>query len=155
MRERIQQAMKDALKSGEKRRLSTLRLVTAAIKDRDIAARVDSKGKATGNDRVSDDEILALLQKMIKQRRESVEIYTQGGRQELADQEADEIVIIEEFLPQQMSEEEVREATNATVEALGATGLKDMGRVMAALKEKYTGQMEFAKASSMVKEALK
>lgn len=155
MRERIQQAMKDALKSGEKRRLSTLRLVTAAIKDRDIASRVDAKGNATGNDRVSDDDILALLQKMIKQRRESVEIYTQGGRQELADQEAAEIVIIEEFLPQQMSEDEVRDATKATVEALGATGLKDMGRVMAALKEKYTGQMDFSKASAMVKEALK
>lgn len=155
MRERIQTAMKEALKSGDKRRLSTLRLVTAAIKDRDIAARVDEKGQPTGKDRVDETDILALLQKMIKQRRESVEIYTQGGREELAEQEAAEIAIIEEFLPQQMSEEAVREAAKAIVSQLGATGLKDMGRVMAALKERYTGQMDFSKASAMVKEALK
>lgn len=155
MRERIQGAMKDAMKSGDKRRVSTLRLVTAAIEDRDIAARVDEKGHPTGKDRVEDSDILALLQKMIKQRRESVEIYTQGGRQELAEQEAAEIAIIEEFLPQQMGEDEIRAAAKAVVSALGATGLKDMGRVMAALKEKYTGQMDFSKASAMVKEALK
>ncbi len=155
MRERIQTATKEAMKSGDKRRLSTLRLVTAAIKDRDIAARVDDKGQSTGKDRVDDSEILALLQKMIKQRRESVEIYTQGGRQELADQEAAEIAIIEEFLPQQMSEDEIRAAAKAVVEELGASGLKDMGRVMGALKAKYTGQMDFSKASAMVKDALK
>lgn len=155
MRERIQAAMKEAMKSGNKRRLSTLRLVTAAIKDRDIAARVDEKGRSTGRDRVEDSDILALLQKMIKQRRESVEIYTQGGRQELADQEAAEIAIIEEFLPQQMGDDDIRTAAKAAVKELGAAGLKDMGRVMAALKQKYTGQMDFAKASAMVKEALK
>lgn len=155
MRERIQQAMKDAMKSGDKRRLSTLRLVTAAIKDRDIAGRVDDKGQSTGKDRVEDPDILALLQKMIKQRRESVEIYTQGGRQELAEQETAEIAIIEEFLPAQMGEDEIRAAAKSVVADLGATGLKDMGRVMAALKEKYTGQMDFSKASAMVKEALK
>lgn len=155
MRERIQQATKEAMKSGDKRRLSTLRLVTAAIKDRDIAARVDEKGQSTGKDRIEDSDILALLQKMIKQRRESVEIYTQGGRLELAEQEANEIGIIEEFLPTQMSVDEVRAATGAVVAELGASGLKDMGRVMAALKEKYTGHMDFSKASSMVKEALK
>jgi uncharacterized protein YqeY len=155
MRERIQKAMKDAMKSGDKRRLSTLRLVTAAIKDRDIAARVDDKGQTTGKDRVEDGDILALLQKMIKQRRESVDIYTQNGRQELADQESAEIAIIEEFLPQQMSEDDIRVAAKAVVDELGATGLKDMGRVMSALKVKYTGQMDFAKASAMVKDALK
>ncbi len=155
MRERIQSAMKEAMKSGNKRRLSTLRLVTAAIKDRDIAARVDEKGQSTGKDRVDDSDILALLQKMIKQRRESVEIYTQGGREELAEQEAAEIAIIEEFLPQQMSEDEIRDAAKAIVAELDATGLKDMGRVMSALKERYTGQMDFSKASAMVKEALK
>ncbi|MGD9668392.1 MAG: GatB/YqeY domain-containing protein [Hyphomicrobiaceae bacterium] len=155
MRERIQTAMKEAMKSGDKRRLSTLRLVTAAIKDRDIAARVDEKGQSTGKDRVEDSDILALLQKMIKQRRESVEIYTQGGREELAEQEAAEIAIIEEFLPQQMSDDEIRDAAKSIVAELGATGLKDMGRVMGALKERYTGQMDFSKASSMVKEALK
>lgn len=155
MRERIQAAMKEAMKSGNKRRLSTLRLVTAAIKDRDIAARVDEKGRSTGRDRVEDSDILALLQKMIKQRRESVEIYTQGGRQELADQETAEIAIIEEFLPQQMGDDDIRTAAKAVVKELGAAGLKDMGRVMAALKQKYTGQMDFAKASALVKEALK
>ncbi len=155
MRERIQTAMKEAMKSGDKRRLSTLRLVLAAIKDRDIAARVDEKGHSTGKDRVEDSDILALLQKMIKQRRDSVEIYTQGGREELADQETAEIAIIEEFLPQQMSEDEIRDATKSIVAELGAKGLKDMGRVMGALKERYTGKMEFAKASAMVKEALK
>lgn len=155
MRERIQAAMKEAMKSGNKRRLSTLRLVTAAIKDRDIAARVDEKGRSTGRDRVEDSDILALLQKMIKQRRESVEIYTQGGRQELADQEAAEIAIIEEFLPQQMGDDDIRTAAKTVVKELGAAGLKDMGRVMAALKQKYTGQMDFAKASALVKEALK
>ncbi len=155
MRERIQAAMKTAMKSGDKRRLSTLRLVTAAIKDRDIAARVDEKGHSTGKDRVEDSEILALLQKMIKQRRESAEIYTQGGREELAEQEAAEIAIIEEFLPQQMGEDEIRNVTKAVVEELGAKGLKDMGRVMGALKERYMGKMDFTKASAMVKEALK
>jgi hypothetical protein len=155
MRERIQDAMKEAMRSGDKRRLSTLRLVTAAIKDRDIAARVDEKGQGTGKDRVEDTEILSLLQKMIKQRRESVEIYTQGGRQELADQEAAEIAIIEEFLPKQMSEDEVRAAATSIVKELGAAGLKDMGRVMAAMKARYAGQMDFAKASAMVKDVLK
>ena len=143
------------MKSGDKRRLSTLRLVTAAIKDRDIAARVDEKGHSTGKDRVEDSEILALIQKMIKQRRESAEIYTQGGREELAEQEAAEIAIIEEFLPQQMGEDEIRNVTKAVVEELGAKGLKDMGRVMGALKERYMGKMDFTKASAMVKEALK
>lgn len=155
MRERIQTAMKEAMKSGDKRRLSTLRLVTAAIKDRDIAARVDEKGLSTGKDRVEDADILALLQKMIKQRRESAEIYTQNGREELAEQEAAEIAVIEEFLPQQMGEDEIRNAAKAIVAELGATGLKDMGRVMGALKERFTGQMDFSKASAMVKEALK
>ncbi|HRY06470.1 MAG TPA: GatB/YqeY domain-containing protein [Hyphomicrobiaceae bacterium] len=155
MRERIQTAMKEAMKAGNKRRLSTLRLVTAAIKDRDIAARVDDKGQSTGKERVEDSDILALLQKMIKQRRESVEIYTQGGREELAEQEAAEIAIIEEFLPQQMGEDAIRQAAQGIVAELGASGLKDMGRVMSALKERYTGQMDFSKASAMVKEALK
>lgn len=155
MRERIQQAMKDAMKSGEKRRLSTLRLVTAAIKDRDIAARVDDKGHSTGRDRVDDAEILALLQKMIKQRRESAGIYRQGGREELAEQENQEIAIIEEFLPKQMSEDEIRAACKTAVSTLGASGLKDMGRVMASLKEQFTGSMDFGKASAMIKDLLK
>lgn len=155
MRERINSAMKEAMKSGDKRRLSTLRLVNAAIKDRDIAARVDEKGRSTGRDRIDDTEILALLQKMIKQRRESIETYSQGGRQDLVDQEAAEITVIEEFLPQQMGEEETKAAVEALVAEIGATGLKDMGRTMAALKERFTGQMDFGKASAIVKGLLK
>lgn len=155
MRERINTAMKEAMRAGEKRRLSTLRLVNAAIKDRDIAARVDEKGRATGRDKIDDTEILALLQKMIKQRRESIETYTQGGRQDLVDQEQAEIEVIEEFLPQQMSEEETKAVVEALVTELGASGLKDMGRTMAALKERFTGQMDFAKASAFVKGLLK
>ncbi len=155
MRERIQQATKDAMKAGDKRRLSTLRLVTAAIKDRDIASRVDDKGHSTGRDRIEDPEIMQLLQKMIRQRRESIEVYTQGGRQELADQEAAEIAVIEEFLPKQMSEAELKKATGDVIAELGATGLKDMGRVMSALKERFPGVMDVGKASAMVKEKLK
>lgn len=155
MRERIQTAMKDAMRSGDKRRVSTLRLVNAAIKDRDIAGRVDAKGQSTGKERVDDAEILALLQKMIKQRRESADIYKQNGREELAEQELEEIAIIEEFLPRQMSEEETRAACRAVLAELGPCGLKDMGRVMSTLKERYTGQMDFAKASQVVKDELK
>ena len=151
MRERIQQAMKDAMKSGNKRRVSTLRLVTAAIKDRDIAGRVDGSGQSTGRERVEDGEVLALLQKMIKQRRESATIYQQNGRAELADQELAEIAIIEEFLPKQMDVDETRAACQEILKELGPCGLKDMGRVMGALKERYTGQMDFGKASGIVK----
>jgi uncharacterized protein YqeY len=155
MRDRINQDVKDAMKSGDKRRLSTLRLITAAIKDRDIAARVDEKGQATGRDKVSDQDILALLQKMIKQRRESIETYKQGNRPDLVEQEAAEIAVIEQYLPQQMDEAKARAAIEALVGELGASSVKDMGRVMAALKERYTGEMDFAKASSVVKELLK
>lgn len=155
MRDEINKAVKDAMKSGDKRRVATLRLINAAIKDRDIAARVDAKGSSTGEDQVSDQDILALLQKMIKQRRESIQTYTLGGRDDLVQQETDEIAIIEEFLPQQMSEDELTKAVDAIVEELGAQGLKDMGRTMAALKERYTGTMDFGKASAMVKERLK
>ena len=155
MRERINQSMKEAMKSGDKKRLSTLRLVNAAIKDRDIAARADDKGQATGEDKISDAEILALLQKMIKQRRDSAATYRQGNREDLAESEEAEIAIIEEFLPQQMSEDEVREAVKSVIEETGCGGLKDMGKVMGALKQRYTGTMDFGKASSMVKEQLK
>lgn len=155
MRDEIVESMKAAMKSGDKIRLTTLRLVNAAIKDRDIAARVDSKGESTGRDQVDDSEILALLQKMIKQRRESAEIYKKGGRLELAEQEEAEVSVIEEFLPQQMTEEESRAAIKDVVTELGACSLKDMGKTMAALKERYTGRMDFGKASAIVKEELK
>ncbi|MCL4188571.1 MAG: GatB/YqeY domain-containing protein [Rhodobacteraceae bacterium] len=155
MRDEISQAIKDAMKSGDKRRLATLRLVSAAIKDRDIAAQLDGAAQPSGRDRISDAELLQLLQKMVKQRREAAETYRQGGRPELADQELQEIVVIEEFLPRQMDEAETRAAAGEVVRELGCAGLKDMGRVMAALKERYPGKMDFAKASGIVKELLK
>ncbi len=154
MRESIAQSVKKAMKSGDKRRLSTLRLINAAIKDRDIAARVDEKGQATGKERIDDAEILALLQKMIKQRREAAELYKTGGRLELAEQEEAEITVIEEFMPAQMDDEEIRAAVKDVVAEVGCCSLKDMGRTMAVLKERYTGRMDFGKASAIVKETL-
>ncbi|MBU2580543.1 MAG: GatB/YqeY domain-containing protein [Alphaproteobacteria bacterium] len=155
MREQLTQSMKQAMKSGDKKRLSTLRLVNAAIKDRDIAARADDSGQSTGNDKISDSEILALLQKMIKQRRDSAATYRQGGREELAVSEEAEIAIIGEYLPQQMSEDEMRQAVKTAIEETGCCGLKDMGKIMGVLKERYTGRMDFGKVSAMVKEGLK
>jgi len=155
MREKITAAMKDAMKSGDKARLGTLRLINAAIKDRDIAARVDQSGTATGKDKVDDEDILALLQKMVKQRRDSIAAYAQGGRQDLVDKEAAEITVIEEFLPVQMSDEEIAAAVEATIADIGAAGLKDMGKTMGALKSKYAGTMDFGKASAIAKEKLK
>ncbi len=154
MRERINTAVKEAMKAGNKRRTSTLRLVNAAIKDRDIAARVDDAGQSTGRDKIEDGEILSLLQKMVKQRRESITTYTSAGRDDLVQQEAEEITIIEEFLPQQMGEAEMAAAVKSVVDDIGAAGLKDMGRTMTALKERFAGQMDFAKASAIVKAAL-
>ena len=154
MRENISQAVKDAMKSGDKMRLSTLRLVQAAIKDRDIAARVDAKGQSTGLDRIDDSELLGLLQKMIKQRREAAKTYADAGRSELADKETAEIAVIEEFLPKQLSAEEAEKAVAAIIDEIGASGLKDMGRTMGALKERFAGQMDFGKASAVVKAKL-
>lgn len=154
MRQEIQAAVKTAMKSGDKGRLSTLRLIQAAIQDRDIAARVNAKGQATGLDKIDDDELLQLLQKMIKQRRESIRLYTEGGRPELADKEQAEIVIIEEYLPKQLSDQEVAAAVTSVIGEVGAEGLKDMGRAMAILKERYPGQMDFGKASGILKAAL-
>jgi len=154
MRERITEDVKTAMKSGEKARLSTLRLIQAAIKDRDIAARVDAKGQSTGLDKIDDSEVLQLLQKMINQRRESAKMYADAGRAELSAQEQSEILVIEDYLPKQMSETEVAAAVAAVVAELDAKGLKDMGRTMAALKERYAGQMDFGKASGVVKASL-
>lgn len=154
MRENISQAVKDAMKSGDKPRLATLRLVQAAIKDRDIAARVDAKGQATSQDRIDDAELLGLLQKMIKQRREAAETYASAGRNELADKEIAEIAVIEEFLPEQLSPEETELAVATIIEEIGASSLKDMGRTIGVLKERYAGRMDFAKASGMVKSKL-
>ena len=148
MRERFTDAMKQALKAGDKRRLSTVRMIQAALKDKDIEARGAGKGQA------SPEEILGLLQKMIKQRQESVAIYDQAGRRELADQEREEIAVIERFLPQQMGEAEMEAAIRAAIASTGAAGPKDMGRVMAALKERHAGAMDFSKASPIAKRLL-
>ena len=145
LRDKINQGMKDAMKAQEKLKLSTLRLVSAAIKNADIEART------AGKEPLGDDAILGLLQKLIKQRQESVEFYDKGGRKELADSERGEIEIIQGFLPQQMSEVEAKEAIAAVIKDVGAASVKDMGRVMAALKERYAGRMDFGKASGLVK----
>ena len=148
MRETINAALKAATKVQDKRRMSTLRLISAAIKDRDIAARGLGKAEA------SDAELLELLAKMIKQREELEKIYTQAGRAELAQQESEEIAIIREFLPRQLSEADIQQAIGAAIAEAGASSVKDMGKVMATLKARYAGQMDFAKASAMVKAKL-
>jgi len=149
LRTRLSEALKQALRDKDERSTSTLRLILAALKDRDIAAR--AKGVQDG---VSDDEILQMLQSMIKQRRESIAMYEQGGRLELAEREGEEIKVIERFLPQQMSDEETAAAVGAVIADVGASGLKDMGRVMAALRERYAGRMDFSKASQAAKSQL-
>src|SRR4051794_7449384 len=140
MRQRFTEAMKEALKAGEKRRLSTVRMIQAALKDKDIEARGAGRGQA------SEEEILALLQKMIKQRQESVAIYDQAGRRELADQEREEIAVIQGFLPRQMDEAETRAAVEAGVAGAGAAPLKEMGKGIGRLRGGKAGQMGFAKA---------
>jgi len=145
LRDEINASLKEAMKSQNKRRIATLRLVNAALKDRDIEAR------GLGKPALSDDEILGLLQKMIKQRQESLEIYEKAGRTDLATQEREEIEIITGYLPKQMSEEETRTAIAAVITEISASGMKDMGRVMAALKERFSGKMDFAKASGVAK----
>ena len=148
MRETIANALKDALKAKDACRVSTLRLIQAKLKDCDIANRGAGKGP------VEDDELLQILAKMIKQREESAAVYVQGGRPELADNEKAEIEIIRSFMPRQMDEAEAKAAIAAVVAELGATSVKDMGKVMGALKERFSGQMDFGKASGQVKEAL-
>ena len=148
MRETITAALKHATKAQDKRRISTLRLISAAIKDRDIAARTAGKTQAT------DAELLELLAKMIKQREESEKIYADAGRAELAKQEGEEIVIIREFLPKQLSDQEMEKAIADAIAKAGAASVKDMGRVMAELKARYAGQMDFARASAVVKTKL-
>ncbi|HEX5866727.1 MAG TPA: GatB/YqeY domain-containing protein [Beijerinckiaceae bacterium] len=148
MRERFTQDMKDAMKAGDKRRLSTVRLVQAALKDTDIEARGAGRGQA------SDEDILGLLQKMIKQRQESAGIYEDAGRAELAAQEREEAAIIAAYLPQQMDEAEMRAAITAAIAETGASSVKDMGKVIGALRGRYAGQMDLGKASSLVKEML-
>ncbi len=149
LRDQINATLKDAMKAKESANVGTLRLILAALKDRDIAAR------STGNcDGISEDEVLGLLQSMIKQRRDSIEMYTQGNRPELAEAEQAEIAIIEQFLPQQMDDSQIAAAVDAAIASSNATSIKDMGKVMGALKGAHAGQMDFGKASQVVKEKL-
>jgi uncharacterized protein YqeY len=149
LRERINDSVKDAMKAKDSKRLGTLRLINAAIKDRDIAART-----ADSRDLSSDDDVLGLLAKMIKQREDSITAFEAGNRPELAQNEKDEIGVIREFMPKQMSPEEAQAAITRVIGEVGATSIKDMGKVMNALKERYAGQMDFGKASGTVKTLL-
>lgn len=155
MRARLSDDIKDAMKSGDKKRLATLRLIMAAIKDRDLSAGVDSEGRPTGRERIDDTDIVSLLQKMIRQRQDSAATYRKAGREELATQEEEEIAIIEAYLPQQMNDAQTVAAVAEVVRETGASGLKDMGRTMALLKQRYAGQMDFSKASALLKDRLK
>ena len=149
LRERFDTAVKEAMKARDQKRLGTLRLVQAALKDRDIAARTE-----TSREGISDDDILCLLGKMIKSREDSIALYEKGGRPELAAAEQAEIAVIREFMPQQMGADEAKAAIGAVITETGASAMKDMGKVMAVLKERFAGQMDFAKASAAVKELL-
>lgn len=148
LRDRFMSDLKEAMKAGDKPRLGTIRLMQAALKDKDIEARGAGKGP------LSDDEILQLLQKMVKQRQESAKMYADGGRPELAEQEAAEIAVITAYLPKQMDEAEAKAAIAAVIADTGAAGVKDMGKVMGELKTRYAGQMDFGKASPLVKQLL-
>ena len=149
LRRRLNEALKEAMKSQEQVAVATLRLILAALKDRDIAAR----GKGT-SDGIGDDQILEMLQKMVRQRHDSIEMYEKGGREDLSQREAAEIEVIERFLPKAMSKEEVEATVSELIAELQAGSIKDMGRVMSTLKERYPGRMDFGKASAMVKKAL-
>lgn len=150
LKTRIQTATKDAMRAKDGLRLSTLRLISAAIKDREIAART-CEGENTP---MSDADLVTILAKMVKQRQESARAYEEGGRLELAEKENAEIAVIEEFLPRKMSAEETRAAIDEIVTALGASSVRDMGRVMAELKTRFSGQMDFGAVGAMVKEKL-
>ena len=150
IRERFAGDLKEAIKSRDAPRVSTLRLICAAIKDRDIAARTDDNVEGCG-----DAEILAILGKMIRQREESARTYEEAGRLDLAAQERDEIVIIRGYLPKQMSEREVEKAVEDAIGETGACSIRDMGKVMAHLKARHTGKMDFARAGAAIKQAFR
>lgn len=149
LRQQFSEALKTAMLARDNRTVSTMRLIIAALKDRDIAAR--SRGVSDG---IGDDEILQMMQQMVKQRRESITLYEQGARLDLAQQEMEEIEIISRFMPKQMSDDEMGEAVGKILAEIGASSLKDMGRAMAVLKERFAGSMDFTKASLMVKSKL-
>ncbi len=146
LRARLGEALKSAMKAKDERRVSTLRLILAALKDRDIAAR--GEGNAEG---IADEDVLQMLVTMIRQRRDSIVFYKKGGRDDLVRQEQEETEVIREFLPKQLDDEETEAASREMIAEVGAKGLKDMGRIMARLKERYAGRMDFAKASGIVK----
>ena len=148
LRERFSDTLKTAMKAGDKGRVSTVRLIQAALKDKDIEAR------GLGKEPLTDEEILAVLQKMVKQRQESIAIYEANNRPELADGEKAEVAIIAEFMPQQLSEDEMRAAVQAAIAETGAASVKDMGKVIAKLRADHAGRMDFGKASGLVKDAL-
>ncbi|MDF1871237.1 GatB/YqeY domain-containing protein [Vannielia sp.] len=149
MRTRIMAALKVAMKDRDAKRLSTLRLISAAIKDKEIASRGEG-----GEELVGDSEVLAILGKMVKQRQESARAYEEGGRLDLAEQELSEIGVIEEFLPQQLSQKQITAAVDEAIASTGASSIRDMGKVMGVLKERYTGQMDFGAVGPMVKDRL-
>jgi uncharacterized protein len=148
LRDKLMEDVKAAMKGGDKPRLSTIRLIQAALKDKDIEARGQGKGQLT------DEDLMGLMQKMVKQRQESITIYTQAGRNELAAGEQAEVDVISSYLPKQMDDAGMKAAIDAAVAEAGAASMKDMGKVVAILKAKHAGQMDFAKASQMVKAAL-
>ena len=149
LRSRINTAMKQAMKDKSTERLSTIRLINAAIKDRDIAARTEGKENGVG-----DDEVLAILAKMTKQRQESAKTYEEAGRLDLSERELAEIKVIEEFLPRQLTDSEIQSAVSEAIKEVGANSIRDMGKVMASLKSKYAGQMDFGAVGALVKNNL-
>jgi uncharacterized protein YqeY len=149
LRDQLNNAVKEAMKARDQKRLATLRLIQANIKDKDIAGRTEESREG-----ISDDEILALFGKLIKSREDSIALYEKGGRAELAEAEKAEIAILREFMPRQLDETETKAAIAAVVAETGAASLKDMGKVMAALKERYTGTMDFGKAGALIKAQL-
>ena len=154
LRDRLQTALKDAMKARAADRLSTLRLVNAAIKDREIALRTERGTEGGDAPEMGEGEILSILGRLVKQRQESARAYEEGGRLELAEKELNEIRVIGEFLPKQLDEDEIQAALDAAFAETGATGIRDMGRVMAALKARYTGQIDFGAVGPMVKARL-
>ena len=149
LRQRLSEALKEAMKARDKRAISTTRLIIAALKDRDIAAR--GRGQPDG---IGEDDIQSLLRTMVKQRQEAIQLLEQGGRMELVEQEKEEIAVIQRFMPRQLSDDEIKAAVAGVIKELDAHSLKDIGRCMAALKERHAGEMDFGKASGMVRQAL-
>ena len=149
LRQELNESLKAAMKAKDGCATSTIRLILAALKDRDIAARTQGS-----DEKLSDDQILEVLQKMVRQRKDSIEMYAKGGRQDLVDRESREIEIIEGFLPKPLSEAESENAVAAVISELGASSIKEMGQVMGELKRRYAGRMDFARASALVKDAL-